>query len=168
VVVCDVSASVAQFALFTLMLVIGLRDHFDKVRVFTFIDHVHEVTDLFTRGADVAQAMHELRNSPGHEVAWRRTDYGRTFTELTDQHSDAFGARTSLLILGDARSNYLNPEVEALRVITRSVKRSWWLNPEGREHWGSLDSLAPHYDKVVRMKECRNLRQLGEFVRCLT
>ena len=41
---CDVSGSVANFAQFTLLLVFALRDQFQKVRAFTFIDHVHEVT----------------------------------------------------------------------------------------------------------------------------
>ena len=44
VVLCDVSGSVANFAQFTLLLVFALRDQFQKVRAFTFIDHVHEVT----------------------------------------------------------------------------------------------------------------------------
>jgi hypothetical protein len=47
VVLCDVSGSVANFAQFTLMLVFALRDQFSKVRAFTFVDHVHEVTHHF-------------------------------------------------------------------------------------------------------------------------
>ena len=50
VVLCDVSGSVANFAQFTLLLVFALRDQFQKVRAFTFIDHVHEVTHHFTAG----------------------------------------------------------------------------------------------------------------------
>ena len=50
VVLCDVSGSVANFAQFTLLLVFALRDQFQKVRAFTFIDHVHEVTHHFRPG----------------------------------------------------------------------------------------------------------------------
>ena len=60
VVLCDVSGSVANFAQFTLLLVFALRDQFQKVRAFTFIDHVHEVTDHFRPGADVADVMADL------------------------------------------------------------------------------------------------------------
>ena len=42
VVLCDVSGSVASFAGFTLMLVFALREQFDRVRAFTFVDDVHE------------------------------------------------------------------------------------------------------------------------------
>jgi hypothetical protein len=41
----------------------------------------------------------------------------------------------------------------------------YWLNPEPRSYWGSGDSVigeyAPHCDGVF---ECRNLRQLEQFV----
>ncbi|HEX5861987.1 MAG TPA: VWA domain-containing protein, partial [Nocardioides sp.] len=57
VVLCDVSGSVANFAQFTLLLVFALRDQFHKVRAFTFVDHVHEVTHHFKPGADVADVM---------------------------------------------------------------------------------------------------------------
>ena len=50
VVLCDVSGSVANFAQFTLLLVFALRDQFQKVRAFTFIDHVHEVTAALPAG----------------------------------------------------------------------------------------------------------------------
>lgn len=164
VVLCDVSASVARFAQFTLMLVFGLQDHFDRVRVLTFIDHVHDVTDRFTPGTDVLRVMADLALSPGHEIAWRRTDYGRVFTEVRDEHADALGPRTSLLILGDGRSNYLNQEIDVLRSIARTTRAVWWLNPEGRANWGTTDSAALKYAEAVPMLECRNLRQLGDFV----
>ena len=52
VVLCDVSGSVASFARFTLMLVFALREQFQQVRAFTFVDQVHEVTRLFVPGGD--------------------------------------------------------------------------------------------------------------------
>ncbi len=54
VVLCDVSGSVANFASFTLMLVFALREQFNRVRAFTFVDEIHEVTDRFTTGGDPA------------------------------------------------------------------------------------------------------------------
>ena len=60
VVLCDVSGSVAGFASFTLLLVYALREHFTRVRAFTFVDDVHEVTDQFAPGADPEQTMRRL------------------------------------------------------------------------------------------------------------
>ena len=116
VVLCDVSGSVANFAQFTLLLVHALRDQFEKVRAFTFIDHVHEVSHHFRPGADVADVMADLAASASHAALWGRTNYGRAFTTFLDEHPDALGPKTSLLVLGDARSNYSDLALDALKM----------------------------------------------------
>ena len=161
---CDVSGSVANFAQFTLLLVFALRDQFQKVRAFTFIDHVHEVTRHFRPGADVVDVMADLAASTSHAALWGRTNYGRAFTKFAEQYADALGPRSSLLILGDARSNYSDLSVPVLGDLAGSAKHAWWLNPEHRRHWDTGDSAAGAYGEVVPMVECRNLTQLGEFV----
>ena len=82
VVLCDVSGSVANFAQFTLLLVYALREQFHKVRAFTFVDQVHEVTHHFTPGGDVVQVMENLAASTAHAARWGRTNYGRAFTDV--------------------------------------------------------------------------------------
>lgn len=164
VVLCDVSGSVASFAQFTLLLVFALRDQFQKVRAFTFIDHVHEVTAHFRPGADAADVMAELAASTAHAALWGRTNYGRAFTKFMEQHADALGPKSSLLILGDARSNYSDLALDSLRAMERDTRHAWWLNPEARRHWDTGDSVAGRYGEIVPMVECRNLTQLGEFV----
>jgi uncharacterized protein with von Willebrand factor type A (vWA) domain len=164
VVLCDVSGSVANFAQFTLLLVFALRDQFQKVRAFTFIDHVHEVTHHFKPGADVAEVMADLAASTAHAALWGRTNYGRAFTKFTEEYADALGPKSSLLILGDARSNYSDLALDALKEMERNSRHAWWLNPEHRRHWDTGDSVAARYGEVVSMVECRNLTQLGEFV----
>jgi uncharacterized protein len=164
VVLCDVSGSVANFAQFTLLLVFALRDQFQKVRAFTFIDHVHEVTHHFRPGADVVDVMADLAASTSHAALWGRTNYGRSFTKFVEEHSDALGPKSSLLILGDARSNYSDLALDKLKEMERNSRHAWWLNPEHRRHWDTGDSVAGRYGDVVPMVECRNLTQLGEFV----
>jgi uncharacterized protein with von Willebrand factor type A (vWA) domain len=164
VVLCDVSGSVANFAQFTLLLVFALRDQFTKVRAFTFIDHVHEVTHHFRPGADVAEVMADLAASTSHAALWGRTNYGRAFTKFAEEHPDALGPRSSLLVLGDARSNYSDLALDALKGMVHGTRHAWWLNPEHRRHWDTGDSAARAYGEVVPMAECRNLTQLGEFV----
>ena len=164
VVLCDVSGSVANFAQFTLLLVFALRDQFQKVRAFTFIDHVHEVTQHFKPGADVVDVMADLAASTSHAALWGRTNYGRSFTKFVEEHSDALGPKSSLLILGDARSNYSDLALDKLKEMERNSRHAWWLNPEHRRHWDTGDSVAGKYGDVVPMVECRNLTQLGEFV----
>lgn len=164
VVLCDVSGSVANFAQFTLLLVFALRDQFQKVRAFTFIDHVHEVTQHFRPGADVVDVMADLAASTSHAALWGRTNYGRAFTKFAEEHADALGPKSSLLVLGDARSNYSDLALGPLKEMAATARHSWWLNPEHRRNWDTGDSAARAYGEVVPMAECRNLAQLGEFV----
>lgn len=164
VVLCDVSGSVAHFAQFTLLLVFALRDQFQAVRAFTFVDDVHEVTPYFRPGADLVDAMGDLAASAAHAARFGRTNYGRALTRFAEEHPDALGPRSSLLVLGDARSNYADLRLDVLRELTAGIRHSWWLNPEHRRHWDTGDSAASRYGEVVPMVECRNLTQLGEFV----
>ena len=163
VVLCDVSGSVASFAQFTL-LVFALRDQFQKVRAFTFVDHVHEVTEHVRPGGDVADVMADLAASASHAALWGRTNYGRAFAKFAELHADAIGPRSSLLILGDARSNYSDLSADVLRELAGAARHAWWLNPEHTRHWNTGDSAARAYGEVVPMVECRNLTQLGDFV----
>lgn len=164
VVLCDVSGSVANFASFTLMLVFALREQFDRVRAFTFVDEIHEVTDRFEPGLDPAETLAALAASAQHATLWGRTNYGRAFTRFAEQHHDALTPRTHLLVLGDARSNYSDLALPVVADLVKSSRRAWWLNPEAPRHWGVGDSAAHEYAALLPMVECRNLVQLGQFV----
>jgi uncharacterized protein with von Willebrand factor type A (vWA) domain len=164
VVLCDVSGSVAHFASFTLLLVYALREEFTKVRAFTFVDDVHEVTAQFRVGADPELTLTRLAESARHASRWGRTDYGRALRAFSERYADAVGPKTSLLVLGDARSNYTDPALAVLRDLADAARHSYWLNPEHRRQWDTGDSAASAYAAIVPMVECRNLEQLTEFV----
>jgi uncharacterized protein with von Willebrand factor type A (vWA) domain len=164
VVLCDVSGSVASFARFTLMLVFAMREQFQQVRAFTFVDQVYEVTRLFVPGADPGDVLAGLAASSEHAARWGRTNYGNSFNDFARSFPSALGPRSSLLILGDARSNYSDLALPVLRDLAGVARHAWWLNPEHRRHWDTGDSAATAYGEVVPMVECRNLTQLGAFV----
>jgi uncharacterized protein with von Willebrand factor type A (vWA) domain len=167
VVLCDVSESVTSFAHFTLLLVYALREQFSRVRVFAFIDNLDEVTDVFRPGADLVESVTRLASEADVRGWSGRTDYGRAFELFRERYLDALTSRTSLLVLGDARSNYGDPGLHALRDMAERARRSYWLNPERRSVWDTGDSVAEDVGRVVPMVECRNLAQLGGFVRDL-
>ncbi|MFJ8436293.1 VWA domain-containing protein [Kitasatospora sp. NPDC094019] len=165
VLLCDVSGSVAGFSDFTLLLVQAMRDQFSKVRVFAFVNRTAEVTDLLTRGggdpAALARRILTEAKVMGHHG---NSDYGSALGEFAEHHLDAVGPRTAVLILGDARNNYRDPHLPALRLIAARARQVHWLNPEQPALWGTGDSAAPAYAEVVPMHCCRNARRLGEFV----
>ncbi|HEV7191963.1 MAG TPA: VWA domain-containing protein [Jatrophihabitantaceae bacterium] len=165
VILCDVSDSVTSFARFTLMLVFALREQFSRVRVFAFVDDLDEVTRFFRPGVDIVEAVTRLDAEAKVRGWYGRTDYGRAFRLFEEMHSDAIAARTSLLVLGDARSNYGDPNVPALQRLAGRARRAYWLNPERRGAWDTGDSCASQVGRVMPMVECRNLSQLADFVR---
>ncbi len=164
VVLCDVSGSVANFASFTLMLVFALREQFNRVRAFTFVDEIHEVTDRFSTGGDPATTMADLAASARYASLWGRTNYGRAFTRFSEEYADALTPKTNLLVLGDARSNHTDLALPVVKDLVHAARHSWWLNPEHARNWNTGDSAAREYGGHFAMVECRNLTQLGEFV----
>ena len=165
VVLCDVSGSVASFAHFTLLLTHALRDQFTKVRAFAFVDTTDEVTRFLEPGGDVATGLARMAAEAdvvGHDG---HSDYGHAFEVFVQRWPDAVGPRTSLLVLGDARTNFRSPGTRHLRQLATTARHAYWLNPEPRSQWGSGDSVAATYADVVdEMVECRTVEQLAAFV----
>jgi hypothetical protein len=164
VVLCDVSGSVAAFSQFTLLLVHALRERFSKVRAFAFVDRVDEITQLFVDSADLAVMINRALTEADVMGPSGHSDYGTVFGLFQERFEDALTRHTSLLILGDGRTNYLEPNLAALHEIKGKVKHAHWLNPESKSGWGSGDSEADRYQCVLPMYECRNGRQLAEFI----
>ena len=72
---------------------------------------------------------------------------------------------TTLIVAGDARTNYRPAGVEPFRRLSERARRTYWLNPEPRADWGSedsaIDAFAPWCTAVF---EVRTLRQLADAV----
>ncbi|MCW2698923.1 MAG: hypothetical protein JWQ45_458 [Blastococcus sp.] len=167
VVLCDVSGSVAGFSHFTLMLTQALREHFTGVRAFAFVDSTDEVTRFFRPGADVVDAVQRIGREADVVAFDGHSDYGNAFEVFADRWATAVGPRTSLLVLGDGRTNYRPPGLPVLADLVRRSRSAHWLNPEPQRMWGSGDSAADRYGEVIDMVECRNATQLAEFVTTL-
>jgi uncharacterized protein with von Willebrand factor type A (vWA) domain len=161
VVLCDVSGSVAGFSHFTLLLVHALRQQFSRVRVFAFIDTTDEVTHLFGPDADLAVAIQRITREAGVYTRDGHSDYGNAFVSFTENFPGVLSPRSSLLILGDGRTNYRNPATDVLAHMVTASRHAHWLNPEPRHLWGSGDSAVPRYEDVITMHECRSAKQLA-------
>ncbi|WP_006241166.1 vWA domain-containing protein [Mycolicibacterium tusciae] len=167
VVLCDVSGSVAGFSHFTLMLVHALRQQFSRVRVFAFIDTTDEVTELFGPDADLAVAVQRITREAGVYTRDGHSDYGHAFASFMNTWPNVLSPRSSLLVLGDGRNNYRNPEIDLLAHMVNSSRHAHWLNPEPRHLWGSGDSAVPRYEDVITMHECRSAKQLASVIDAL-
>ena len=165
VVLCDVSGSVAEFAQFTFTLVHALHDELARVRSFAFVDGIVEVTDLFeqaTHDIHVARLLERrgLIAGDGH------SDYGQAFETFCRRHLDGVVTpRTTVLVTGDARTNYRAAGLAPFRSLCQRARRVYWLNPEPEDQWDTDDSAMSAYRPTCAgVYEVRSLRQLADAI----
>jgi len=165
VLLCDVSGSVATFARFTLQIVYALAAQFARVQSFAFIDALDEVTDYFGPGTDFADGVRNMGAGARVVGLDGRSDYGRAFGQFVRDYPARLGPRTTVIVTGDARSNYRDPNLAALHRIAQSCRALFWLNPERGRAWDTGDSIFSIYRAVCDgVYEVRTLRQLAAFV----
>jgi uncharacterized protein with von Willebrand factor type A (vWA) domain len=93
------------------------------------------------------------------------TDYGETFRNFRKSHMDILNKKTTLIIIGDARSNYFSAEDGILEEMREKSRRVIWLNPEPEQTWYTGDSEMYAYKQHCNeVRPCRNLNQLLAFV----
>lgn len=164
VLLCDMSGSVAGFSRFTMMLLQSLAGVFRRVRFIGFVNTCDDITEL-VRQSQVGEDISERVSREATMTRWHgSSDYGAAFVDAVEHHIDAIGPRSTVLVLGDARTNGTDPQVEALRELVARAKHAAWLNPEPARMWDTGDSVASQYSAVVDMHEVRNIDQLRAFV----
>ncbi len=163
ITICDVSGSVWAAARFMLNLLYSLQDCFDKVNSFVFIDDLTDVTQVFDE-YDINEAIHMVME--GSSVNFNSsTDYGQTLRHFKRDYMELLTKKTTLIIVGDGRSNYLNPEDAILGQMRDRCRRVIWLNPEQENLWGTGDSEIKAYTHHCHeVRPCRNVNQLITFI----
>ena len=164
VVLCDVSGSVWSSAKFMLNMLYSLQECFTKVRSFVFVSGLDEVTPFF-ENHDVDQAIERVMND-ADIIYDAPTDYGQTLREFKAFYLDILNKKTTLIIIGDGRSNYSHPEGGILSEMREKCRRVIWLNPETEMFWYAGDSEMKTYQTICHeVRACGNLNQLIEFIR---
>jgi uncharacterized protein with von Willebrand factor type A (vWA) domain len=167
-VLADMSGSVATFAAFTVTLVSAMSQLFSRLRTFAFIQDASEVTTLFKETKDPRQAVAAVTEFMGASSLGGYTDYGRSLRGFWGEIGTQLGRRSTVLIFGDARGNYLPAEEATLVKIAKRAGSVYWLNPEPRSLWGTGDSLMPVYERhCTEAVSCRTLSDLKRFIESL-
>ncbi|MCG2671489.1 VWA containing CoxE family protein [Bradyrhizobium sp. CCBAU 11434] len=160
VALCDVSGSVAQVSDFFLLLIHSLHEVVDDVRSFAFSSHLIEVSDILEKKSP-EEAMAEIMS----KVGFGSSDYGSSLVDFEKDFMSALTPQTTVIVLGDARSNNLDPRADILRRVSERSKRLVWLNPEGRLAWGFGDSEMPRYATFCSVvRQCATAQQLERAV----
>ena len=168
-VLCDVSTSVTSASVFFLSVLHALHDAFRKLRSFVFIERISEVTEVFERERDFRAISERISREGGVADVSGYTDYGRVWLEFLEEIVDDLGPRSTVIVLGDARTNGREPHAEVFKRITERAGRTFWLNPEPKLYWNYGDSVIRAYEPYCDgVFECWTTKQLETFVNALT
>jgi len=164
-VLCDVSTSVTSASVFFLSVLHALHDSFRKLRSFVFIERISEVTDVFEHERDFAVIAQRISSEGGVADVSGYTDYGRVWLEFLTEISEELDPRSTVIVLGDARTNGREPHAEVFGQIAERAGRLFWLNPEPKLYWNYGDSVMAAYERHCDGAfECWTTRHLETFV----
>jgi uncharacterized protein len=164
-VLCDVSTSVTSASVFFLSVLHALHDSFRKLRSFVFIERISEVTEIFEHERDFSAISQRISSEGGVADVSGYTDYGRVWLELLAEIADELDPRSTVIVLGDARTNGREPHAEVFAQISERAGRLFWLNPEPRLYWNYGDSVMAAYERYCDGAfECWTTRHLENFV----
>ncbi|MEM9573216.1 MAG: VWA domain-containing protein [Pseudomonadota bacterium] len=140
IALCDVSGSVSQYVRFLLMLLYAFRETVPDIRTFAFSGRLEDVDETFeTLGFEAG--MERIVKT----IGMSSTDYGQALSDLRVGYWDAIDRRSTIVMLGDGRSNYGDVRLDLFREAAARAKRVIWLCPEPQSLWGTGDSAIPRY-----------------------
>jgi uncharacterized protein len=164
-VLCDVSTSVTSASVFFLSVLHALHDSFRKLRSFVFIERISEVTEIFEHERDFLTISQRISSEGGVADVSGYTDYGRVWLEFLGEISDELDPRSTVIVLGDARTNGREPHADAFAQVAERAGRTFWLNPEPKLYWNYGDSVMAAYECYCDGAfECWTTRHLENFV----
>jgi uncharacterized protein len=168
VVFCDRSVSTEKVMTFMLLMLYSLHDQISRTRSFAFIDRLHDMTIYFAESRPeqaIEQVLQHIRPTRSYS-----TDLGNALHEFVRDHLGCIDSRTTVIVLGDARNNENDPNLEAFEQIRRRARRTIWFATEEQWKWGVYDpgSLSSDMYRYAPMcdalHEVTNLRQLADAI----
>jgi uncharacterized protein len=156
VALCDVSGSVAPVAHFLLLFLYSLNEAVAEIRSFAFSTRLVDVGEILEH-----EPLESAIAAIMQRVGYGSSDYGRSLADFAALGLGGVDRHTSVIIMGDARSNYGDPRADVVRQLYGRAKRVIWLNPEARTSWGTGDSEMDRYRPYCHLvRECRTLRDI--------
>jgi hypothetical protein len=160
VVLCDVSRSVAAAARFLLLFLYSLNEVIAELHAFAFSDRLIDVSEIMET-ENVETAIPAVLE----EIGYRSTDYGQALVDFCDLHLERLDRRTTVIVLGDGRSNFTDPRLDLMRTLHDRSKAVIWLNPEPEGFWGLGDSEMHRYRRFCHVaRTCNTVQHLEDVI----
>jgi uncharacterized protein with von Willebrand factor type A (vWA) domain len=140
-----------------------LNEALSDLRAFAFSNRLIDVGAILERETiddAIALIMREL--------GFGSSDYGRSLADFAAGWMDRVDRHTSVIVIGDARSNYADPRADVLKALYERAKRVVWLNPEPPSSWSTGDSEMLRYRPYCHVaRRCATLRDLERTITAL-
>jgi len=160
VAICDVSKSVAAAAQFLLTFLYSLNEVVDRLDAFAFSGRMISVNEILDENGVEGAILKVLQT-----IGFQQTDYGRSLQDFSELYLDRLDRHTTVIILGDGRSNFADPRLDLMKEIHDRSRSVIWLNPEPESYWAQGDSVMHRYARFCTVaKHCNTLGQLERIV----
>ncbi|MFN3521745.1 MAG: VWA domain-containing protein [Phenylobacterium sp.] len=160
VAICDVSKSVAAAAQFLLTFLYSLNEVVDRLDAFAFSGRLISVNEVLDDHGVEGAILNVLT-----KIGFQQTDYGRALADFCENHLDSLDRHTTVIFLGDGRSNYADPRLDLMKSIHDRSRAVIWLNPEPESYWSQGDSVMHRYERFCHVaKTCNTLAQLERII----
>jgi uncharacterized protein with von Willebrand factor type A (vWA) domain len=160
VAICDVSKSVAAAAQFLLTFLYSLNEVVDRLDSYAFSGRLVPVDDILSDYGVDGAILEVLKR-----IGFQQTDYGKALEDFCDNHLDRLDRHTTVIFLGDGRSNFADPRLDLMHTIQQRVRSVIWLNPEPEAYWGQGDSVMHRYERFCHVaKTCNTLADLERII----
>ncbi len=165
VILCDVSQSMRHVSRLMLLFLGILHGRARRARTFIFVSELGEVTEQLRRAQEPWQAA-EVAVASRVIPMLGNSDYGRALTLFHRHHLAAVTRRTTVIVIGDGRTNYAPPQAWVLDEVRRRARRLLWICPEPRQRWelgdGEMARYAACCDRVAVVTSLAELEGVAE------
>src|SRR5204863_9453289 len=125
------------------------------LRSFVFVERISEVTDVFERERSFKAISHAIATDAGVADVSGYTDYRRVWLEFYEQVVDDLDPRSTVIVLGDARTNGREPHADVFSRISERAGRTFWMNPDPKLYWNyGASGMRAYEPSCVGVLEC--------------
>ncbi len=165
-ILCDISDSVRAVARFTLELTLAAQELFERTRSFVFVSELGETTELFRKSP--ASTALGLAYGGGVVSIADNSNYGRVLRAFEARHGRDVDRRTTVVIVGDGRTNYHDDAADVLDRIRDRARAVLWLCPESSASFSLGDSAmnryAPRCTQVLEVRCSKDLENAARTI----
>lgn len=159
---CDVSGSMAQYAVFVLQFIYGLSSHVDNIESFVFAEDIERMTVKFRKKQAFAAVMSEIM---AQSEQWGKgTDLSKSLSTLRNKYRNTLYSSMTVIIVSDTKTLKSEAAVTELAALAKNVRNIIWLNTLPGNEWSRHKTIG-FFQKYSSMLACNTLGDLAKIIR---